>query len=139
MVTHSHLRYGISKNQKSLFVKLDSWKVSQMVEKNCLSHGISRKWNIWLVEKRVIIGEIDFTWNSKKQKSCALCSRNIQNVNLRLDFVEIYAFYSQSDFTWNQIWVNANSNFYVKLNFGKFKLYKMSFLAISETPNFEFW
>ena len=40
---HSQVsKYGISKNQKSLFVQLDSWKVSQMVKNNCLSHGNSR-------------------------------------------------------------------------------------------------
>ena len=55
---HSQVsKYGISKNQKSLFVKLDSWKVSQMVKNNCLSHGNSRNWNIWLVEKTY------FMWN----------------------------------------------------------------------------
>ena len=37
-----------------------------------------------------------------------LCSRNFQNVKLRLDFVDIWWFYS-------------HSNFYVKSNFGEFK------------------
>ena len=32
----------------------------------------------------------------------ALCSRNFQNVKLRLDFIE-KSFYCHSDFTWNQI------------------------------------
>ena len=38
----------------------------------------------------------------------ALCSRNFQNVKLRLDFVEIQSFYHHSDFTWNQILVISN-------------------------------
>ena len=38
----------------------------------------------------------------------ALCSRNFQNVKLRLDFVKILSFYNHSDFTWNQILVNLN-------------------------------
>ena len=49
-----------------------------------------------------------------------LCSRNIQNVKLRLDFVDILSFYRHSDFTWN-----SNSP-------------KRSFLTISETLIFEF-
>ena len=56
----------------------------------------------------------------------ALCSRNLQNVKLRLDFVEIWSFNRHSDFTWNQILVNSNSP-------------KMSFLAILDTLMFEFW
>ena len=37
----------------------------------------------------------------------SLCSRNFQNVKLRLDFVEIWLFYRHSDFTWNQILANS--------------------------------
>ena len=33
--------------------------------------------------------------------SASLCSRNFQNVKLRLDFVEIWSFYRHPDFTWN--------------------------------------
>ena len=57
------------------------------------------------------------------QVSISLCSRNFQNVKLRLDFVEIGYFYCHSDFTWNQILAKSNGP-------------KMSFLAISET---ELW
>ena len=53
------------------------------------------------------------------------CSRNFQNVKLRLDFVEMWSFYCHYDFTWNQILVYSNGP-------------KMSFLAISEALNFEF-
>ena len=56
----------------------------------------------------------------------SLCSRNFQNVKLRLDFVEIWSFYRHSDFTWNQILLISNGP-------------KMSFLAILETVNLEFW
>ena len=56
----------------------------------------------------------------------SLCSRNFQNVKLRLDYVEIWSFNRLSDFAWNNILVNSNGP-------------KMSFLAISETVNMEFW
>ena len=49
----------------------------------------------------------------------ALCSRNFQNVKLRLDFVEIWSFYCHFNFMWNQILVNSKS-------------LKMLFLAIWE-------
>ena len=39
----------------------------------------------------------------------ALCSRNFQNVKLRLEFVEVWSFYRHSDFGWNHILVNSNS------------------------------
>ena len=39
----------------------------------------------------------------------ALCSRNFQNVKLRLHGVKILQFSCHSDFTWNQILVNSNS------------------------------
>ena len=47
----------------------------------------------------------------KKKGSQPLCSRNFQNVKLRLDFVEIWSFYRHSDSTWNR-WnpILANSN-----------------------------
>ena len=47
----------------------------------------------------------------------SLCSRNFQNVKLRLDFVEIWSFYCYCNFTWNLL-VNSNSpNTFI---FGKF-------------------
>ena len=42
-------------------------------------------------------------------KHSALCSRNFQNVKLRLDFVDIYQFYRHSDFAWNQVFSNLFS------------------------------
>ena len=61
----------------------------------------------------------------KPNRFLALCSRYLQNVKLRLDFVEIRSFYCHLDFTWNSILVNLNGP-------------KMSFLAILVTLNFEF-
>ena len=60
-------------------------------------------------------------------KNCSrtLCSRIFQNVKLRLNFVQIWSFYSHSDFAWFQIFVNLNSP-------------KMLLLVILETLNFEF-
>ena len=43
------------------------------------------------------------------QTTIALCSRNFQNVKLRLDIVEMWSFYRHSDFTWNHILGNSNS------------------------------
>ena len=55
----------------------------------------------------------------------SLCSRNFQNVKLRLDYVEIWLFYRHSDFTWNQILANLNGP-------------KMSVLKILEVLSFDF-
>ena len=55
----------------------------------------------------------------------ALCSRNFQNVKLRLDFHEIWSFYRHSDFTWNSILANSKGP-------------KMLFLAILKVLNFDF-
>ena len=57
--------------------------------------------------------------------SVALCSRNFQNVKLRLDFVEMWSFYRHSNFMWKPILAFLNGP-------------KMSFLAILETLKFEF-
>ena len=75
---------------------------------------VSGDWLTWL------------TCNKPVYCCLSLCSRNFQNVKLRLDFVEIWSFYHHSDFTWNQILADSNSP-------------KMSSLAISETLNLEFW
>ena len=58
--------------------------------------------------------------------SNTLCSRNFQKVKLRLNFIEIWSFYCHSNFTWNTVLANSKGP-------------KMSFLAILETLNFEFW
>ena len=63
-----------------------------------------------------------FPW---KKIHISLCSRNFQNVKLRLDFVEFWSFYLHSDFPWNPILANSNGP-------------KMSFLASWETLNFAF-
>ena len=54
-----------------------------------------------------VIYESVFGWLRKKA-NYTLCSRNFQNVKLRLDFVEIWSFYLHSDFTWNPILANSN-------------------------------
>ena len=46
-----------------------------------------------------------------------LCSRNFQNVKLRLDFDEIWSFNRHSDFAWNQI---LQIQMVQKCNFGNF-------------------
>ena len=55
----------------------------------------------------------------------ALCSRNFQNVKLRIDFVQLQSFYHHSNFTWNHILGNSNSP-------------KMFILTCLEVLNFDF-
>ena len=55
----------------------------------------------------------------------SLCSRNFQNMKLRLDYVEIWSYYHYSDFTWNHILGNSNS-------------LKIWILTILEVLNFDF-
>ena len=57
--------------------------------------------------------------------SYTLCSRNFQNVKLRLDVVGTWLFYWHSNFTWNQFLVNSYRP-------------KISFLGILEVLNFNF-
>ena len=97
-------------------------------------------------------------------KTCtSLCSRNFQNVKLRLDFVEIWWFFCHSNFAWNQIWwiqTFQKCHFWPfqrfwMLNFGKFwtwkllkliknqnsetlKLPKMTFLECLNAPKLDF-
>ena len=69
---------------------------------------------------------ISYRWDKEDANSSfTLCSRNFQNVKLKLDFVEIWSLYCHSDFTWNAILGNSNSP-------------KMSFLAILEVLNCDF-
>ena len=109
-----------------------------------------------------VIYESVFGWLRKKA-NYTLCSRNFQNVKLRLDFVEIWSFYLHSDFTWNPILANSNGpkililtifkglNFYFSkfelLSRPKFtkiqgseslKLPKMTFLDRFNSPKFYF-
>ena len=81
----------------------------------------------WLCWKLFILPPLsDFMWNYILGNSnISLCSRNFQNVKLRLDFIEIWWFYRHSEFGWNHILANSNSP-------------KMSFLAIQEVLNFDF-
>ena len=77
----------------------------------------------------------------------ALCSRNFQNVKIKLDFVEIWSIYNHFDFTRNQILANSNGpkmSFMAileswALNFGKFgtwKLLRLTKNQISEPLRF---
>ena len=55
----------------------------------------------------------------------ALCSWKFQNVKLRIDYVEVWSFYRNTDFTWNLSLVNSNHP-------------KLLFLPILEVLNFDF-
>ena len=58
--------------------------------------GILASYNITVKELKMLFSAmkaVDNKWVS------ALCSRNFQNVKLKLDFVKIRSFYSPSDFT----------------------------------------
>ena len=69
--------------------------------------------------------QMNILFSSTPKEDMSLCSRNFQNVKLRLDLVEIWSFYRISDFTWNQLLVNSNGP-------------KMLILAILEVLNFDF-
>ena len=50
----------------------------------------------------------------------ARCSRNFQNVKLRLDFIEIWWCFCHSDFTWNQILAKLKVKIVIFGNFREF-------------------
>ena len=83
---------------------------------------------IYAAVKRSIVmlcQQMNILFSSTPKEDMSLCSRNFQNVKLRLDLVEIWSFYRISDFTWNQLLVNSNGP-------------KMLILAILEVLNFDF-
>ena len=100
---------GLASNWHSLPLDLDWWDTVTIC--TCLMMERRGPWRRTLFQNRKF--------------SSALCSRNFQNVKLRLDFVEIWLIYRHSDFTWNQILANYNGP-------------KMLFLAILEVLNFHF-
>ena len=126
-------KWAIS-GQISLLGKVD-------VSKHMCSHGVAtqQKFDYYIV------------------RSSALCSRNFQNVKLRLDFLEIWQIYLHSDFTWNPILVNWNGPkmSFLNFDFGKFEqlsspkftkilssesleLAKMTFLDCLNSPKLDF-
>ena len=50
---------------------------------------------------------VDALTKCRDYSSTALCSKNFQNVKLRLDFVETWSYYYHSDLMWNPILVNS--------------------------------
>ena len=84
---------------------------------------------VWHFVAKVSVYELDdvifFPPDWYVSPGLTLYSRNFQNVKWRLDFVEIGSFYRHSDFVWNQILANSNSQ-------------KMSFWAIWKVLNFDF-
>ena len=104
---------NFSKKWTSIPAKVAQVQTSTSVNGQLLVNGFEKF--LW--------DNIDFHCPLKPTR--ALCSRNFQNVKLKLDFVEMIIL--------PPVW------FYVKSNFGEFKRSKMSFLAIWETQNFEFW
>ena len=62
----------------------------------------------------------------------ALCSRNFQNVKLRLHFFKIWSFYRHTDFTWNPILVNSNgAKIVIFGNFRDSELWILVILALA--------
>ena len=113
-------------------IKFSSVVLRKSLEKRVKAYLKSVSKGLW---KFIAFGFLDFgktnAWLQVKElsfrldKKTALCSRNFQNVKLRLDFVEIWSFYRHSELTWNHILGNSNSP-------------KMSFLAILEVLNLDF-
>ena len=56
----------------------------------------------------MVVGLFRYVQRTIGPLDSALCSRNFQNVKLRLGFVDIWSFYRHSDFTWNPILANSN-------------------------------
>ena len=125
--TYNHAFEGCSttayKGQRgdtSRSAKLPNWQSSSESQRRATSgqgflpsdmHKIWSGWNrklsktFWCLKWRQ-------KWSLKTKcisgKAGTLCSRNFQNVKLRLDFVEMCPFYCHSDSMWNQILVNLN-------------------------------
>ena len=93
------------------FKVISPWKVKNGRETPCKTF---RKHNISCKSER--------NWCRRR---VTLCSRNFQNVKLRLDFVELWSFYRHSDFKWNQILVISKGP-------------KMLIFTILEVLNFDF-
>ena len=126
---------------------------------HCAFDSIWCRWftnDVYLSEKL----NLDFC-DAISDVSTSQCSRNFQNVKLRLDVAEIWLFYRHSDFAWNHTLANSNGpkmSFMAileMLNFGKFgtwkllkfirnqnsqplKLQKMTLLDCLNSPNFNF-
>ena len=64
---------------------------------------------IWLTNQAKVLKYKKISWNYEwMSEKFSLSSRNFQNGNLRLGFVELWSFCCHSDFTWIQILVNSN-------------------------------
>ena len=67
----------------------------------------------------------------------SLCSRNFQNVKLRLEFVEFWYLYCPSYFTWNRILANSNGlkmSFLCNFRGSDFWFFLVNF-SIFQVPN----
>ena len=79
---------------------------------------------------------LKFKISNKIHASLAsLCSRNFQNVKLRLDFVEIWSFYCHSEFTWNPILANSNGPKMLFLAIFGFLILILANLSNFQVPN----
>ena len=101
------LKFTVWKNEKFTF----TWKIFRENSLKCNLADLS------LISQNVLRKKCRDESKFSQFPHCALCSRNFQNVKLRLDFVEILSFYRLSNFTWNTVFANSNGP-------------KMSFLAI---------
>ena len=101
----------------------------------------------------MILKESHWVPESLGESQWALCSRNFQNLKLRLYFVDVWSFCCHSDFTWNQIlaksdgqkmlfWQFSNSELWIFGKFGIWKLLKFAKKQNLESLNFTkmtFW
>ena len=112
---------GEGKTISKKFREIRNFMNSEISFQVIMSTNFSWMVNGWLI----LMLQLWKTMLDSRQVTIALCSRNFENVKLRLDFVEIWSFYRLCDFTWNQILVNSNSP-------------KKSFLTILEVLEFDF-
>ena len=108
------VKFGFYFNKLAIFIRFTSVssKFALIINHKTIQNSWNRHKKLWI--KGVFI-----------KVSFALCSRNFQNVKLRLDFVEIWQSSRHPDFTWNQILANSNDT-------------KMSFWQCLEVLNFDF-
>ena len=90
---HSQVgRYGISKNQKSLFVKLDSWKVSQMVQKK-----LSEPWQFKKLKHLIGAKElfhVKLKNSVKSQCGNLMILHSISHISCEITFINAKSFHA---------------------------------------------
>ena len=99
----SELRDRLDQSNANRDAELDDLKKKLMRENLFLKSLAGKPLSVYFDAYRTKAYDGGGEQNLTFQVHIALCSRNFQNVKLRLDFVEIWSSYRHSDFMWNQI------------------------------------